>query len=357
MSESKGTKGNRAMTWPSSLNHRSSTMLRRRRAMVVVALSIVASFAVGGNVVTELAHGSADDASALPSMRALSAHIKHSSGASDMQTPLVTTKLASVGVPVHPLANRRVALYGDSLAWQARVEFSAALAEGGITQVTTRTFGGTAICDWLPQMRADQAHLRPNAVVIEFSGNAFTPCMKDPAGRPLSSPAYFMRYSDDARTVVAIFARDDALVYFAGSPIGRQAEQSHDQNVARLDHVYATIAATDLNTRYIDAGAAVLDHGHWTGTLPCLRKEPCSGGTDPSGRRVNVVRAPDGSHFCPSAPPAVLGVTDACPVYSSGAYRYATAMAAPVIVDLTSINGHCGCRKLRPKLSTGALAD
>ena len=31
---------------------------------------------------------------------------------------------------------------------------------------------------------------------------------------------------------------------------------------------------------YVDAGAAVLDHGRWTPTLPCLPGEPCTGGTD-----------------------------------------------------------------------------
>ena len=53
------------------------------------------------------------------------------------------------------------------------------------------------------------------------------------------------------------------------------------------------------NLRYVDAGAAVLDEGRWTETLSCLPSEPCVGGTDPLGRAVNVVRAPDGVHFCP----------------------------------------------------------
>jgi len=46
------------------------------------------------------------------------------------------------------------------------------------------------------------------------------------------------------------------------------------------------------------------------------------------------VRAPDGAHFCPVAPPAVRGVVPTCPVYSAGADRFGTAMADPVIRDL-----------------------
>lgn len=84
---------------------------------------------------------------------------------------------------------------------------------------------------------------------------------------------------------------------------------------------------------YVDAGAAVLDHGRWTDALPCLPDEPCSGiaGAVATDGPVNVVRAPDGNHFCPVAHDAVDGVVATCPVWSSGAYRYGTAMAEPVV--------------------------
>ena len=62
-----------------------------------------------------------------------------------------------------PRAAATVILYGDSLAWEAQDSFRAALAARGISDVTTETFGGTAICDWLPQMRHDRAVLQPDA--------------------------------------------------------------------------------------------------------------------------------------------------------------------------------------------------
>jgi acetyl esterase/lipase len=234
------------------------------------------------------------------------------------------------------LATKRVVLYGDSLAWESRNAFSAALAGVGITEVTTRTFGGTAICDWFAQMRADDVALHPDAVVIEFSGNALTPCMKYPSGLAIAGLAYLTKYAADARTALGIFAPGGSLVYFAGSPISRRASAAHDPTTSELHAIYASVAASSPLGRYVDAGAAVTDHGAWTPTLPCLGGEPCTGGRDASGTPVNVVRSPDGAHFCPGAPPAVGGVTSTCPVWSGGAWRFGTAMADPIPLDLSS---------------------
>ena len=236
---------------------------------------------------------------------------------------------------VRPLARPVVVLYGDSLAWEAQDTFVQAFADRTGLKVVLRTFGGTAICDWLDAMADDAATLSPGAVVVEFSGNTMTPCVQDAAGRPLAGTAFVERYAADAEAVIATFAPTGAQVVFAGAPISRAAEERGDFNGGRLNALYEQMGRTHDGVRYVDAGAAVLESGHWTATLPCLPVEPCTGGIDAAGQGVNVVRAPDGGHFCPASKDAVRGVTGACPVWSSGAFRYGSALAHPVIESLS----------------------
>jgi hypothetical protein len=223
-----------------------------------------------------------------------------------------------------------VVLYGDSLAVESEAAFRGALAAAGISEVHTETYGGTALCDWLQRMRDDVVDLRPDTVVIELSGNAFTPCMHDADDSPLAGDAYYAKYASDAGEALRIFAATGAHVYLVGTPISRRVAEAHGPDAGRLNALYSDIAAL-TGAEYVDAGSAVLHRGQWTETMPCLDGEACTGGTDPAGVAVNVVRAPDGMHFCPTAGTAVQGVTDTCAVWSSGAHRFGTAMAEPVI--------------------------
>jgi hypothetical protein len=45
------------------------------------------------------------------------------------------------------------------------------------------------------------------------------------------------------------------------------------------------------------------------------------------------VRSPDGTHFCPTSSGGANGLVGRCAAYSSGAFRYASAMAAPIRAD------------------------
>jgi hypothetical protein len=159
--------------------------------------------------------------------------------------------------------------------------------------------------------------------------------MQDSNGHAFSGAAYFEKYAADATEVLHIFAASGARVYFVSAPINQRAAESHDPDAGQLNAMYASLAIFDIS-RFVDAAAAVLDHGQWTKVLPCLPAEPCTGGRDAAGIAVNVVRAPDGGHFCPSAPAPVRGVTGLCPEWSSGAFRFAGAMAQAVIDDLTT---------------------
>ena len=118
--------------------------------------------------------------------------------------------------------------------------------------------------------------------------------------------------------------RRRAEVYLVGLPYDESP--GLNVNVAALNQLYASLAAADTGVDYVDAGQAVMAYGTFTWTLPCLPGEPCTG---PSG--TDVVRAPDGVHFCPTATVTVVDYFAECSVYSSGAFRFAAAMLSPVL--------------------------
>ena len=255
-------------------------------------------------------------------------------------TELLVVPTEPVVVRSAPLTKPLVILYGDSLADEAVDSFVAAFARQPGVQVITRTAGGTAICDFLGEMRKDAATLAPGAVVIEFSGNALTTCMTGLDGHRLSGDAYWDRYHTDAQTAIDIFASTGTRVIFAGSPISLRQQASGDFNGGKVNSMYAQLADEHDGVEFVDAGAAVLDNGSWTASLPCLPGEPCTGGVDGLGRAVNLLRSPvdidGGGHFCPTTKVVKNGVLEPCPVWSSGAYRYATAMAQPVLDALAA---------------------
>jgi hypothetical protein len=232
--------------------------------------------------------------------------------------------------PLPLVAGRKrpvVVLYGDSLAWESRQPFSFTLAAAG-ADVKVQTWGGTAICDFFPSMRKAAAELRPDAVVIEFIGNAFSQCMRSRLAMAGVEP--LDAYRSDAQEILRIFRH--SRVYFVGAPVGAPGKPGEFHG-GSLNAMYRNLAVHHQSARYIPADRSVLDHGRWTRTLPCLPREPCTGGTDSKGRAVNVVRAPDGTHFCPDGPSAEFGVTEACSVWSSGAFRYGTEMSRAVAAD------------------------
>jgi hypothetical protein len=223
----------------------------------------------------------------------------------------------------------RVVLYGDSLAEDGSAFFRNALIAHGRAQVQTRTLPGTAICDWLKDMSKTTDNFRPDAVVVEFSGNNLTPCLRDPkTGAELAGPALVDRYGADAEKATEILSRHGATVYWVGGPADRSPSLS--EQAAAVRAIYQSLPAHFAKARFVDAGRAVLEGGVvYTDYLPCLPGEPCTGPTI-GGKRMNQVRAPDGVHFCPVA----VTARRACPVWSSGAFRFGVAMAAPVIADV-----------------------
>jgi hypothetical protein len=216
-------------------------------------------------------------------------------------------------------ANETVDLFGDSLAYQAEPYLDMFFAESAGYTVTNNTFGGTATCDWLSKMAAAAAE-PPQAAILVFSGNAFTPCMD---GVAIRSPQYYALYTADTKQAIGIFSSMGTHVFLVGTPIDESSVAGWD----RLDDIYQELAQADpLAVTYVDAGAAVESPSSaFTWQLPCINIEPSCG---PNG--ANVVRSPDGIHFCPDGTPATHGVTGPCDEYSPGAFRFALSIVSAI---------------------------
>ncbi len=237
-------------------------------------------------------------------------------------------------VPMSPSAASdsrlvRVGLFGDSLAVQSEPYFNYLLQAGGKATVSDFAYGGTAACDWLPRMRQYARTEHPRAVVFEFVGNTFTSCM---SGCPSGSPTAVRRYCSAVSTAIQTFLGVGTHIYLVGTPISRTQWIAHDPGWDTLNLAFAALAAKHPDrVTYIDAGRTVEGpHQSFVWTLPCLSFEPCTGPTI-AGVRTNVVRSPDGVHFCPDQSGNAVGQVTRCDVYSSGAFRFAAAMAGPVI--------------------------
>lgn len=210
-----------------------------------------------------------------------------------------------------------VVLLGDSLAQEAAPYLERLLEPEAVVE---RFFGGTAPCDWLDQ---DLHAARGRTVVISFTGNSLTPCMGDGEGGQLRADALVARYRADLTTLVGRIRDSGARVLLVGQPrrgpnhrTGGSTDPDGAGEVDGINRVYADLA-TSPGVSLVDAGAAVeAPDGTFASTLPCLdREEECG----PDGR--NAVRSDDGVHFCP-------GELDLpCPTYSSGAFRFAGAIA------------------------------
>ncbi|WP_420849138.1 hypothetical protein [Parafrankia soli] len=243
----------------------------------------------------------------------------HPSGGAALTTPRLgvigwmfagAVVLATIALTAgrHERHDPRIVLWGDSLAWEARDSFTAAAGKDGVTRTTTRTWGGTALCDWFTDMRNQARRWDPTVAVLSFSGNTASECMH---GRDLITA-----YREDATKAVDILTRRGIDVVLVDAP-PRNDQPVGPDGLTELDRVWREVAAGNSHVRVVPAGEVLTDQGRFVPRLPCLPGEPC----DPDGKVA--VRSPDGVHFCPVIQPAMT----ACPVRSPGAERYGRALA------------------------------
>lgn len=189
----------------------------------------------------------------------------------------------------------------------------------------------TAPCDWATAIDHALAD-PPRVAVFEFSGNALTRCMQNSDGSPLSAMARTARYQSDATSITERFTAVGATVLWVDAPRGRRDPTRTDQSSADQSFttpIYRAIVrrfhTMGFDAHFVPASQSVLTgRGAWTPSLPCLASDTAAGACTEG---VVPVGAPDGAHFCPS------GITSAdgtCSVWSSGAWRYATAIAREI---------------------------
>ncbi len=246
---------------------------------------------------------------------------------------------------------QRLLMYGDSIALESQRQLQ---AHG----VEVRAFGGTAICDWLGDMRRTAATGTVTTVYLEFVGNRFTPCS-------ISRPAVDA-YRDDAREAVALWHDAGARVVWVRAPqprvyVGPPTPSEPPAQTDALTAAAATSAVptqSDLHGAFITAArqaiatsdiAAAFDQVQDAATsagpdavvdtsplispgrtfsqyVPCRAGEAC-GIMAPPG--YNAARAPDGLHLCPTTSHTSNGVVvPQCSVWSTSAQRFADEVAA-----------------------------
>lgn len=236
----------------------------------------------------------------------------------------------------------RIELWGDSISAQAAPYFGFFAGLTGHAVAREHTFGGSALCDWFADMRSeiDPSNPRgfhPQVAVIQFSGDAFTPCMRDAGGVAYSGQALINKYAEDSAATIALFTSVKIPVYFVSTPISRgQAAQGLNSNP--LQPMFSELPAlfrTNPLVRFADAAAAVEWHGHYTDTLPCEKGDSCTGHWA-DGTPTVVVRQADGTHFCPVKEVMVNGSLS-CPAAMPGARRYVQAIIGRIAQDFPSL--------------------
>ena len=241
----------------------------------------------------------------------------------DAQASVTTRRPVRPSVDLSPPT--RVALYGDSLASESRAAFAARMIERSPSaagdEVTVSTFPGTALCDYRAEIVADLTTRRPQVIVLEFSGNSLTECMRNERGANLriGSDGWRDRYLDDLHAIVKVAnATDTTVVWGTAPPVDTPG--SPTDYPRRITGAVRALAERTPNLEVADTGAALTTDGHsYRPTLPCRsdEREICTDGHV-------VVRSDDRLHFdCHGA----LAVRTTCDGYSAGARRYGEALA------------------------------
>jgi hypothetical protein len=247
----------------------------------------------------------------------------------------VLTERSSPGseaaVPTRPRSTEGVVfVYGDSLVVQSEPYLDVVAKSLGMS-VTVHAFGGIAPCDAEQWLAGDLQQEHPSIVVLAFSGNSLTECMRDKRGELLSGKRLVAKYRADIERSVSLATRVGVPVVVASPPAAENRAGSWQQ----LDAMYRDIAAARAPlVQYLDAGTEIAPGGAFSASQRCLPFEvSVANGRCAKDDGGISVRARDGVHFCAAVVDPVSNALS-CPGYSSGAMRYAITLVSAARLDL-----------------------
>jgi peptidoglycan/LPS O-acetylase OafA/YrhL/lysophospholipase L1-like esterase len=220
------------------------------------------------------------------------------------------------------VALRTVSFYGDGTLNEVTPLVGDLLADRHDLRVLARTADGSSLCDLAAWFGSDLGtENRPVLAVLETNGGAFTECMAAARPSDAGEAAFYAKYRSDFRRFFATAESADVPVVVVAPPpspdprvrvVHENLWRIAEEEAAAFDDVVLMTAARDA------VGGA-----SFVASLPCRENEEgpagCVDGEIP-------VRSPDGVSFCPTG--YVTGAP--CPVYSSGASRYAEPIAEAV---------------------------
>src|SRR5881227_348786 len=122
-----------------------------------------------------------------------------------MLVPGLVALVLALAPIAHAAPRPLVLVYGDSLTLEAKPYLVPMLHDIGHVDSHIVAVGGTAPCDILPTMRDEGAHLHSSLVILEFSGNAISPCMRDGLGLSLRGQGIIDKYRADLVNAIIAF--------------------------------------------------------------------------------------------------------------------------------------------------------
>lgn len=213
-------------------------------------------------------------------------------------------------------------MYGDSITGES----SRQLTGHGIE---VHSFGGTAICDWLADMRRQAASGTVRKVYLEFVGNYFTTCV---TSRPVVTA-----YRTDAALAVALWRAHRVRVVWVRPPeprvlphpalVRRPAVAANAELLAASTFDEVQVGEQQAGADgYVDTSPLIAPGRVFASVVRCRGLEPC-GVRAPAG--FDAARSSDGMHLCPTVNATVAGVvTDTCTVYATSEQRFADQVSA-----------------------------